>query len=132
MNALRKQIRSMLQVQPREGGFSATFKVGLDLAILPDHFRDAPILPGVCMVQAVLLAAARATNAPDLKMRVLKNAKIMRPIRPGDQVQINGDITTNPQGDIAIKASFITEAGQRCADFSIIAQIPTIDAGGAL
>jgi 3-hydroxymyristoyl/3-hydroxydecanoyl-(acyl carrier protein) dehydratase len=130
MNALRRQIRSMLQVEPREGGFTAAFKVGADLAILCDHFRDAPILPGVCMVQAVLLAAANALGLPDLTMRVLKNAKITRPVRPGDQVQISGEMTTSPQGDITIKASFTTESGQRCADFSIIARPLAPSAGG--
>src|SRR2546430_778798 len=56
MNAIRRQIQSMLRVEPRAGGFRARFTVGPDLAILPDHFRDSAILPGVCMVQAELLA----------------------------------------------------------------------------
>jgi 3-hydroxymyristoyl/3-hydroxydecanoyl-(acyl carrier protein) dehydratase len=63
MGSIREQIRSMLRVTPREGGFRAVFQVSADLQILPDHFRDAPLLPGVCMVQAVLLAWAEAAGA---------------------------------------------------------------------
>jgi 3-hydroxymyristoyl/3-hydroxydecanoyl-(acyl carrier protein) dehydratase len=129
MNALCQQIRSMLRVEPREGGFVAMFKVESGLAVLPDHFRDNPILPGVCMIQAVLLAAAQAIQVPELRMRLLKNAKMMRPVRPGDEVRIDGSMTPASDGDIAIKATFTTVNGDRCADFSVVARILPPPAG---
>jgi 3-hydroxymyristoyl/3-hydroxydecanoyl-(acyl carrier protein) dehydratase len=129
MNTIRRQLRSMLRVEAVEGGFTAVFDVGADLAIFPDHFRGSPILPGVCMVQAVLLAAAEARNEPELKMSVLKNAKMTRPVRPGDQVRINGQFTPGPDGDLAIKATIVTaDGGHRCADISLIARRASVPA----
>src|SRR4051794_16813949 len=96
MNALRRQICSMLDVHPREGGFSATFKVDPSLSIFPGHFRDPPILPAVCIIQAALLASAQTSNLPDLQMRLLKSAKMMRPVRPGDQVLIEATVSPAP------------------------------------
>jgi 3-hydroxymyristoyl/3-hydroxydecanoyl-(acyl carrier protein) dehydratase len=121
----------MLRVEPREGGFSATFKLRPDLSILPDHFRGAPILPGVCMVQIVLLAAAQALNVPDLRLSLLKNAKIMRPIRPNDQVRIEGTVTAAEESTFTIKATFTTESAQRCAEFSLTAaaHLPPLPSG---
>lgn len=128
MNAIRRQLQSMLQVETRAAGFRARFTVGPELAVLPDHFRDYAILPGVCMVQAVLLAGAAAENVPDLRLKVLKNAKMMRPVRPGDEVVIEGDITRRADGDLAIKAT-VTGGGRRLAEFSLMAR-PAMAAEG--
>jgi len=121
MNAVREQIRSMLRVEGREGGFSAEFRVGAELAIFPDHFRGAPILPGVCMVQAVLLAAGESLGVGELKVKTLKNAKMMRPIRPGDEVRIEGSVVDGVEGSVVVKATFTTDVGQKCGEFSVVA-----------
>lgn len=121
MNPLREQIRSMLRVEAREGGFRATFNVGADLMVLPDHFRDHPILPGICMVQAILVAGAIARGVPDLRVTRLKNAKLMQPVQPGDEVIIDAEVTPGAQDDLAIKAKlFVGE--QRRAEFSLTAR----------
>ena len=61
MNPLRTEIGKMLKLEQREGGFGAVLVVDGKLSIFPDHFPDQAILPGICLVQAVLLAgAARA------------------------------------------------------------------------
>lgn len=111
----------MLCVETREGGFRATFSVGADLMVLPDHFRDHPILPGICMVQAILVAGAIARGVPDLRVTRLKNAKLMQPVQPGDEVNIDADVTPGTQDDLTIKAKlFVGE--QRRAEFSLIAR----------
>ena len=121
MRSIREQIRSMLRVTPREGGFRAVFQVRDDLEVLPDHFRDAPLLPGVCMVQAVLLAGAEAIGAPDLRLLRLKTAKMMQPVLPGEEIVIDADTITDPTGNIAIKARLLG-AERRRAEFSLIAR----------
>jgi 3-hydroxymyristoyl/3-hydroxydecanoyl-(acyl carrier protein) dehydratase len=121
MNPIREQIRSMLQVEPREGGYRAVFRVRHDLTVLPDHFRDAPLLPGVCMVQAVLLAGAAAMGVPDLRLRLLKNAKMMQPVLPGEEIVIDADMSQRPDGDISIKAK-LWGGDRRRAEFSLVAR----------
>jgi 3-hydroxymyristoyl/3-hydroxydecanoyl-(acyl carrier protein) dehydratase len=120
MNQLRKEISEMLQLDPRDGGFTATLDVDAALSVLPDHFRDQPILPGICLVQAVLLAAAQRQGVGDLRVRVLKNMKLMQPVRPGDRVNIDADITETSDGGLAIKAR-LTMADRKCAEISLIA-----------
>jgi len=121
MASIREQIRSMLRVTPREGGFRAVFNVRTDLEILPDHFRDAPLLPGVCMVQAVLLAGAEAIGAADLRLLRLKTAKMMQPVLPGEEIVIDADLITDPSGDISIKARLFGGERRR-AEFTLFAR----------
>jgi len=121
MGSIREQIRSMLHVAPREGGFRAVFNVSADLQLLPDHFRDAPLLPGVCMVQAVLLAGAEAAGSFDLRLVRLKNAKMVQPVLPGEEIMIDAETTVDPSGNIAIKARLFGGERRR-AEFSLVAR----------
>jgi 3-hydroxymyristoyl/3-hydroxydecanoyl-(acyl carrier protein) dehydratase len=121
MGSVREQIRSMLHVTSREGGFRAVFQVRADLQILPDHFRDAPLLPGVCMVQAVLLAGAEAAGASDLRLVRLKTAKMMQPILPGKEIIIEADTSSDAFGNISIKARLFGGERRR-AEFSLVAR----------
>jgi 3-hydroxymyristoyl/3-hydroxydecanoyl-(acyl carrier protein) dehydratase len=121
MGSIREQIRLMLRVTPREGGFRAVFQVSADLQVLPDHFRDAPLLPGVCMVQAVLLAGAEAAGASDLRLLRLKTAKMMQPVLPGEEITIDADTIIDPAGDISIKARLFGSERRR-AEFSLLAR----------
>ena len=129
MNQLRREISEMLQIEPRESGFGAVLDVDAALSVFPDHFRDQPILPGICLVQAVLIGAAARQGVDELRIRVLKNLKLMQPIRPGDRVNIEVEITPIADGDFAIKARLAMN-DRRCAEISVIAG-PAVDAKGA-
>jgi 3-hydroxyacyl-[acyl-carrier-protein] dehydratase len=120
MNSLRQQIRSMLQVEDRDDGFRAILSVEPSLSILPDHFPGHPILPGICMLQAVLLAGAARQKVADLHVRKLKNAKMMQPVRPGQQLVIDAQMSPAEDGQFAIKAK-LTVDDRRCAEFSLLA-----------
>jgi 3-hydroxyacyl-[acyl-carrier-protein] dehydratase len=119
MNPMREQIRSMLRVEPRPGGFRALLSIDPKLSVLPDHFPDHPIFPGICMVQAVLLSGAAQMGVCDLSVRTLKNAKMLQPVRPGQQVVIDADLTPANDGDFLIKAKLFVE-DRRCAEFSLV------------
>jgi 3-hydroxymyristoyl/3-hydroxydecanoyl-(acyl carrier protein) dehydratase len=123
MESLREQIRSMVRVEPREGGFRAVLTVDPKLSVLPDHFPARAILPGMCMVQAVLVAAAAARGVRDLRLTLLKNAKFMHPVVPGDQVVIEGRMEARPDGTEAIKAKLSMDE-RAVAEFSLQARRP--------
>ena len=120
MNRLRGEIRDMLQVEKRVGGFGAVLEVDANLSVLPDHFSDGPILPGICLVQAVLLAGAQARGVDELRIRVLKNLKLTLPVRPGQRVAIDAEMTPVGGDDLAIKAK-LSVGDQRCAEISMVA-----------
>lgn len=121
MNPTRKQIRSMLTAESREGGFRARFRLDPGFSLLPDHFASQPILPGICMLQAVLLAGASVRQVPDLHLSRLKNSKLLQPVRPGDEVLIDADMTDEGDGDLSIRAR-LSVADQKRAEFSLIAR----------
>jgi 3-hydroxymyristoyl/3-hydroxydecanoyl-(acyl carrier protein) dehydratase len=121
MNAVRKQIRSMLTAERRDGGFHGRLTVDPNFVLFPDHFRSQPILPGICMLQAVLIAAETACGLSDLHLYQLKNSKLLQPVLPGDQLLIEGDITSDNHGDLAIKARLFV-ADQKRAEFSLVAR----------
>jgi 3-hydroxymyristoyl/3-hydroxydecanoyl-(acyl carrier protein) dehydratase len=121
MNPVRRQIQSMLRTEPRDGGFRAVLKFDGNLSILPDHFPNLPILPGICMLQAVLIAAAQACGVAELRIRHLKNSKLLQPVRPGDELLIDGDISAAADGDILLKAK-LWSADQKRAEFNLVAR----------
>jgi 3-hydroxymyristoyl/3-hydroxydecanoyl-(acyl carrier protein) dehydratase len=120
MNALRTEIREMLKVEPREGGFGAILVVDGKLSVFPDHFPDQAILPGICLVHSVLLAGAQSQGLEELRIRLLKNLKFMQAVRPGQSVAIDGQMTPVGNGDFAIKAKLLVE-DRRCAEMSLVA-----------
>jgi 3-hydroxyacyl-[acyl-carrier-protein] dehydratase len=129
MNTIREQIRSMLRVEERDGGFRALFDVDSGLSVLPDHFPNRPILPGICMIQAVVLACAVRLQVGDLRVRMLKNAKWLQPIEPGQQVVIDADMISVNDGDFQIKAK-LSVSDKRCAEFSLV--VCAVSAGGGV
>jgi 3-hydroxymyristoyl/3-hydroxydecanoyl-(acyl carrier protein) dehydratase len=126
MNALRQQLRSLLRVQPHDHGFRAQLTVDPAFSILPDHFPGNPILPGMCMVQAVLLAAAAAQGLPDLRLALLKNAKFLHPVEPGDQVVLDGHIAAASDHNLSIKAK-LSVGPRAVAEFSLLARPPEVE-----
>ena len=120
MSRLRREIGGMLEVDPRPGGFGAVLAVDPKLSVFPDHFRDGPILPGICLVQAVLTGAASSRGVEEMRVRTLKTLKLTQPVRPGQRVQIEAEMTPGASGDFAIKAK-LSVADRRCAEISMIA-----------
>ena len=122
MNRLRGEIRDMLRVEERSGGaaFRAVLEVDAKLSVFPDHFRDGPILPGICLVHAVLIAGAASRGVDELRIRVLKNLKLTQPVRPGQRVVIDAEMTPVGGSDLAIKAKLLV-GDQRCAEISMVA-----------
>jgi 3-hydroxymyristoyl/3-hydroxydecanoyl-(acyl carrier protein) dehydratase len=123
LNPLREQIRSMLRLEPRDPNaqkFRAHFTVAPDLLILTDHFSHGPILPGICMIQAILLAAAAHLGCDDMRLITLKNAKMMQPVIPGDTALIDVEITPTADARFALKAK-LTVNNQKRAEFSLVA-----------
>jgi 3-hydroxymyristoyl/3-hydroxydecanoyl-(acyl carrier protein) dehydratase len=122
MNPLRTEIGKMLKLEKREGGFGAELLVDAKLPIFPDHFPDQAILPGICLVQALLLAGAAHQGVPELRIRNLKNLKFMQPVRPGQCVSIDAQLTPLGDGEFALKAKLSVE-DRRCAEISLVATV---------
>ena len=120
MNSVGLQIRSMLTSQPSPTGFRALLKVDPDFMLFPDHFPGQPVLPGICLVQAVLLAGDAWLGGTALRLATLKRAKFLGIVQPGDEIVIEGSATCHDDGSARIKAN-LSRGGKRIAQVSLTA-----------
>lgn len=58
------------------------------------HFPDNPVLPGVCLIQAVLAAAEKATGRT-IKLKEIVLAKFMNAVGPDESVDLACTRTEN-------------------------------------
>jgi 3-hydroxymyristoyl/3-hydroxydecanoyl-(acyl carrier protein) dehydratase len=120
MSRLRREIGRMVRIENRPGGFGAVLDVDPRLSVFPDHFRAGPILPGICLVQAVLVAGAARQGVEEMRIKTLKTLKLTQPVRPGQRVQIEAEMTPGTNRDFVIRAKLSVQE-RRCAEISLVA-----------
>jgi 3-hydroxyacyl-[acyl-carrier-protein] dehydratase len=70
-----------------ESPFTATILVSLDHPAIPGHFPGNPVVPGVLILNELIEAASRWLG-PDVRIRRLRQAKFLTPLRPGEEAVI--------------------------------------------
>ncbi len=70
------------------------------------HFPEQPILPGVCLIQAVLVLAESLCNAKPVLQEIV-SAKFFAVVKPDSPVQINCTLENG-----TLKAAVSCEAGR--------------------
>ena len=84
---MKKDIKQFVHVEPEaEGTFSAEFCFPETFVGFDGHFPEQPVLPGVCLIQAVLVAAQKATGR-NLVLSEMVLAKFISAVLPNDQLQ---------------------------------------------
>ena len=88
MSELNEAVRRcVLDVRTNaDGDITARCVFPPDFLGFKGHFRDRPVLPGVCLVQAVL-AMLDATKPAPAHLKVIEVAKFFAPVLPGVEVQ---------------------------------------------
>ena len=72
---------------PEASAGSSYFKVSERSRCFDGHFDGAPILPGVAHVALALSACANQGRKP-LALGGLRDFRLRRPLRPGDEVEV--------------------------------------------
>ena len=65
------------------------FRVEADHPCLPGHFPGRPVVPGVVLLDEALALLA---GAPGLRVTGLAAARFLRPVLPGDEVEVLHDV----------------------------------------
>jgi len=86
-----------------EGGTAKLF-FAADFAGFEGHFEGAPVVPGVCLIQAFALLCRRKTGRA-LYVANLKQAKFLRPVLPETTVDFEFKLTPEQNGRFSCKGS---------------------------
>ncbi len=87
---MKEQIREYILAEPGAGDeFSAEFCFPPAFRGFSGHFPGNPVLPGVCLVQAVLCAAGTA-SAAKLKLTEIVLAKFISAVLPDEKIVAAG------------------------------------------
>lgn len=102
MNKLARIIESCMSrfEADGQGNLSARFVFPGDFLGFQGHFPDNPVLPGVCMVQAVMVMAGKWAGTPG-ELRSLVLAKWFAPTGPGAELDFL--VRVSPNGDNGAK-----------------------------
>lgn len=85
-------------VEVEESRIVGTYRLSEDAWFLPGHFPDAPIMPGVLIVEAIAQAGAcLALRRPEFVGRVpyfagIEAVRFRRPVRPGDVLTLEAEV----------------------------------------
>ena len=103
-----------------QGNVSARFVFPADFLGFQGHFPGNPVLPGVCMVQAVMVMAGKWAGTPgELKSLVL--AKWFAPTGPGAELDFLVRVSPNGAGGAKLKTK-ITRGGDKVAELTLAVQ----------
>ncbi len=97
----------------RDGSCSARLTFPADFIGFQGHFPGNPVLPGVCLVEAVLGIAERAHGGP-LRLERIASAKFREAVRPEQPIAI--DCTSSGDGQQLRIDARVSGADRRVAD----------------
>lgn len=104
--ALLKLIRAQAAAAPRTGSTTEVVTlcklVPLDHPAAPGHFPGNPIMPGVVLLDEIIGAAVDHGQLTDAEC-VVKAAKFLRPVRPGEELTIR--LQPQPHGQVRFECS---------------------------
>ena len=103
--------------------------VPLDHPAFAGHFPGTPILPGVLLLDTVLLKLAEASGLSPQSLTV-SSVKFLSPAKPGDQLTLTHQINANGSIRFQITAAVVKESNNRSKANSVPEQRPI--AGGTI
>lgn len=91
-------VDELIEWQPRQSA-TALYLIKGSEDFFAHHFPGDPMMPGVILIEAIAQLAGIAAqgegggSCTNLRLAAVRQAKILQPARPGDQLQIKVSIT---------------------------------------
>lgn len=120
---LREEIRNCMSALNVNGAhFDAKFVFPADFTGFRGHFPQKPILPGVCTVQAVLVAFQAWKQCP-VKLQEITNAKFFATVSPDEELQFSCETVAKSAEPMLVKA-LISNNGKKIAQIKLKVTCP--------
>lgn len=121
MSLIARETRQCLSRLTRDAGgaWSATFVFPSCYAGFRGHFPGDPVLPGVCMIEAVLAVLAAAQEAP-VRLAGVTSAKWLAPVRPDEVLEVQAIPGGDPCATTRPVKARITRTGARIAELNLM------------
>lgn len=119
MSVLTQEIQACLS--PVTGnvqdGFSTRIIFPTEFVGFKGHFPGRPVLPGVCLIQTVVVALSCALNQP-LVLKQLVSAKWMAPVLPGEEIALSLAVKGSGTPPMNVRVTVMRGSG-KVAEFSL-------------
>lgn len=128
MTSLREEIKNCLTLTPPAADGSVTASAVFPAAFtgFQGHFPGKPVLPGVCLVQTVVVLAEQARGAA-CRVQEIVSAKFFLPVLPDTPVELHAGGAEEAAGTFLFKAQ-ITGGGKKMAELAL--RLTAVDAAG--
>ena len=105
MSVLRREIQKcMSDWEPGDGRvIRACFVFPKDFTGFQGHFPERPVVPGVCLVQSVLVMLEKWHGSP-VRLKEISNAKFYAPSTSGDVLEITCSVKDKTDTEIRADA----------------------------
>lgn len=107
--------RSLVSVEPVEGGLEAVFVFAPELEVFAGHFPGRPLVPGVYLIEGVRTAVERVLGR-ELRLARIADARFTAPVAPGDAVRF--DVRLTPEESASEATSWVAKADLACSGVS--------------
>lgn len=118
---IRDDIKHCMQARTEtdNGRFNARFRFPASFTGFQGHFPDNPILPGLCILQAVLVAS-EAPHGTRASLRKIVSAKFYTAIAPDMDIALDGVATMAQNGDRLLKATLTNGSQKTIAKLTLL------------
>lgn len=118
--SIREEIRLCMSDATRtgDGCFRARFRFPADFTAFQGHFPGRPVLPGLCLIQAALVAC-ESGRREKARLREIVSVKFFAPIAPETDVFLDGVESPLEQAECSVKATVRDGARKLLARLSL-------------
>ena len=119
MNIIRRELKQWMS-EPREddeGKVTVSFVLPSEFMGFQGHFPGKPVLPGVCEIQAVMVALEAFTGRKP-RLKEIVSAKFFAPVSFGEELRIEYRQEMGKDGEFPVNA-FITSGEKKVSKLKL-------------
>jgi 3-hydroxyacyl-[acyl-carrier-protein] dehydratase len=122
MNQIEKEIRENIKkfrINDNERNIAEAYIFfPSDFIGFKGHFPDNPILPGICLVKA-LLVKLMIWKETSIRLKEMNSVKFFSPVQPGTILMFESSVVQEPDSDFCIVSSKVTCESRKTAQLKL-------------